>query len=109
MDGGENLYRILISPKVKTVSLDNYTFYPKIQTKGVDSCNGENIMGSSEIKYRNLVMTKSFSNIPQHQGVIIHFRFYQIDDYAGVRGNDNSTATVYFKLNGKVHQYAPSV
>lgn len=44
-------------------------------------------MGSSEIRYRNFMLRRTFENVPAHQGVILHFRFYQIDDYGGIFGN----------------------
>jgi hypothetical protein len=44
-------------------------------------------------------MSKSFTNLPNHQGVYLHFFFYQIDDYDGI-SNTNNFNSLSFSLNG---------
>jgi hypothetical protein len=79
-----------------------WTVYPKLPSKGLDSCGSDAILGSSSIKYKSLWMTRNFNNLPAHTGVKLYMHFYQIDDYP-----DNGN--VYFILNGKRTNYTPQV
>jgi hypothetical protein len=75
--------------------------YPRLPSKGLDSCGNDAILGSSSIKYKSLWMTRNFKNLPAHTGVKIYFHFYQIDDY--------SSGSVYFMFNGKRTNYTPQM
>jgi hypothetical protein len=76
----------------------SWSFYPKLQDKGLDTCGSYSILGSTTIQYRTLTITKNFDNLPSHTGVILHLFFYQIDDFNPATAN-NSYDTAYFKLN----------
>jgi hypothetical protein len=52
-------------------------------------------------------MKKIYSNLPTHQGIILHFYFYQIDDFDGVT-NNNNYHTVNFKINNQLIPYKVS-
>ena len=71
-----------------------WTIYPRLQNNGIDSCANRIILGSSTIKFKFLSMSRNFSNLPGHTGVVILMHFYQIDDYA----NDES---VYFMVDSQ--------
>lgn len=64
-------------------------------------CNTSVILGNSQIKYKFLIMNRTFTGLPAHTGVALMFDFYQIDDYA----NDQS---VKFILNSNTTVYTPS-
>ena len=67
-------------------------------------CGDDLILGSSNLQYRSLSASRIYQDLPPHNGLILHFFFYQIDDYDG-QNNDMSSYTVTFKINGKKFPY----
>lgn len=63
-------------------------------------CGDDLILGSATLQYKSLSASRIYRDLPPHNGLILHFFFYQIDDYDG-QNNDQSSYTVTFKINGK--------
>jgi hypothetical protein len=51
-----------------------------LQNSGIDTCGNTQIIGSSQIRFKFLTMSRLFTNLPSHTGAILYFTFYQIDD-----------------------------
>jgi hypothetical protein len=96
-DPNNNLYTVSLSQQSGFID-NSWQFYPKLQNKGRDLCGTHEILGSTSIQYRSLKITRNFTNLPPHEGIIIHLFFYQIDDFDGIT-NDNTYDIVNFKLN----------
>ena len=99
VDKDNTLYTTAISPYVESKTTDKWTFYPKIQNPTKEKCGEQFILGSSKLVYRTLSASRTFKDLPAHRGAIIHFFFYQIDDYDGVHDN-LSDYTVTFRVDG---------
>lgn len=76
-----------------------WELHPRLPNNGLDQCGSYPILGSSQIRYKNLFMQRIFSNLPSHTGVRVFFHFYQIDDIA--------PGSVRFILNGNEIPYTP--
>lgn len=100
IDKENTVYTAEISPYTNTITNNNWVFYPKLQDRGQTKCNNQQILGSTTLQYRNLTATRTIRDLPPHNGLIIYFMFYQIDDYDGIN-NDKNDYTVSFKINGK--------
>jgi len=101
VDANGALFGSEIATNIPTTSLRKWTIYPKLQNRGLDTCNGVDILGSSDNKFKFLSMKRTITGLPPHSGVILFFHFYQIDDYS-------PDQSVYFVLNSKVIPYTPS-
>lgn len=102
------MYTMEIFSDQKEIINNQWTFYPKLQTKGKATCGHDTILGSTEIKYRSLTMSRKFTNLPTHRGVSLHFYFYQIDDFDEGLEGENNFHRVYFKIGGKIIPYTVS-
>ena len=101
------LYTVALSQNWENSTNQGWEFYPKLQNKGMDVCGSYSILGSTSLRYRDLNMTKTWTNLPAHQGISLQFYFFQIDDYDGIT-NSNNLYTVYFKINGQQIPYTVS-
>lgn len=82
VDTSGALYDAQIFKDVKTSLEGSWNIYPNLQQFGIDSCANRTILGSSTIKFKFLTMSRNYTNLPTHSGVVILMHFYQIDDYA---------------------------
>lgn len=74
---------------------NNWVFYPKLQTNGVTTFDNQTIIGSTEVVYKFLTMTRMFTNLPKHTSVGLRFNFFQIDNYENCKVNFFVNENVY--------------
>jgi hypothetical protein len=97
IDSSNNLFDAEI---LSTIPLSSqaisFKYYPNLQKKGIDMCGSEEIIGTSSIKSKFLKMSRQYTNLNTHTGVILYFTLYQIDD------NYFPNNSLSFTLNSKV-------
>lgn len=81
------------------MALDNqtivWTFYPNLQNRGIAQCGNVEFIGSSTVQFNFLTMSRQFTSLPAHTGVVLYFTLYQID------GNYLNSSSLFFTFNNQ--------